>query len=195
MNVATGTFGTGIPKDCPDCKRELDYEFVSDGWNAKSMTKTFQERFEEITKNRTKMWNEMKKPEAKWQILWNQYLREKRKKGEMYGFYELKQTTKTSFPFSKIEIHQYDGLQATEKEGLVWKLSDEDRRQKPCDTICIPPLPSYIVIKFPDGYYVIRIGEIVKMREEGGISITQEMAKDKAERIIVLGNLTPTEVL
>jgi penicillin-binding protein-related factor A (putative recombinase) len=136
---------------------------------------------------------EMKKPEAKWQIIFNQYLREKRKKGEMYGFYELKQTTRNSLPFSKIEIHQYDGLQATEKEGLVWKLSDEDRRQKPCDTICIPPLPSFIVIKFPDAYYIIRIKEIVKLREGGGISITVQQAKDVAEKILVLDNLTPTQ--
>lgn len=128
----------------------------------------------------------MKKQEAKWQTIWNNYLREKRKAGEMYGFYELKQTVKNSLPFSKIEIHQYDGLQATEREGLVWKFSDEDSREKPCDAVCIPPLPSYIVIKFPDAFYVIRIGDIVKMREEGGISITQEMAKNKAEKIVKL---------
>lgn len=135
----------------------------------------------------------MKKPEAKWQIIFNQYLREKRKKGEMYGFYELKQTTTNSLAFSKIEIHQYDGLQATEKEGLVWKLSDEDRRQKPCDTICIPPLPSYIVIKFPGAYYIIRIKDIVKLREEGGVSITLLQAQALAEKILVLDNLTPTQ--
>ena len=35
MNIATGTFGTGIPEDCPYCKRELDYEVISQGWNAK----------------------------------------------------------------------------------------------------------------------------------------------------------------
>jgi hypothetical protein len=138
---------------------------------------------------------EMKKPEAKWQIIFNQYLREKRKKGEMYGFYELKQTTTNSLAFSKIEIHQYDGLQATEKEGLVWKLSDEDRRQKPCDTICIPPLPSYLVIKFPDAYYIIRIKDIVTIREMGGISITKYEAEKIAEKILVLGDLTPTQVL
>jgi penicillin-binding protein-related factor A (putative recombinase) len=132
------------------------------------------------------MWNEMKKPEARWQTIWNQYLREKRKKGEMYGFYELKYTSKNSLPFSKIEIHQYEGLQATEKEGLVWKLSDEDRRQKPCDAVCIPPLPSYLVIKFPDAYYIIRIKEIVKLREEGGISITIQQAKNIAEKILVI---------
>ena len=132
---------------------------------------------------------EMKKPEAKWQTIWNQYLRE----SKHLGFFELKQTNKDSFPFSKIEIHQYEGLQATEKGGLVWKLSDEDRRQKPCDAIAIPPLPSYLVIKFPDAYYMIRIGDIVKLREEGGISITLEQAKSIAERIVVLGKLTPTQ--
>ena len=35
MNVSTGTFGGGIPKDCPDCKRELIYVVISSGWNAK----------------------------------------------------------------------------------------------------------------------------------------------------------------
>ncbi len=136
---------------------------------------------------------EMRKPEAKWQTLFNQYLREMQKKGEMYGFYELKQTMKDSLPFSKIEIHQYDGLQATEKSGLVWKFSDDDMRQKVCDCVSVPPLPSYIVIKFPDAYYVIRIRDIVLMRENGGISITLEQASKVAERIIVLGKLTPTQ--
>ena len=122
------------------------------------------------------------KREAKWQTIWNQYLRE----SKIPGFFELKQTSKNSLPFSTIEIHQYDGLQATERSGLVWKLSDEDRRQKPCDAISIPPLPSYLVIKFPDAYYMIRINEIVKLREEGGISITLEKAQEVAEKVVRL---------
>lgn len=135
------------------------------------------------------IWDEYKpknpiKKEANWQILFNQYLREKQSKGEMYGFYELKQTIKDTFPFSKIEINQYDGLQATERAGLVWKLSDQDQRQKPCDTLSIPPLPSYLVIKFPDAFYCIRIKEIVKLRDSGMIGITQDEAKKRAEKII-----------
>ena len=36
MNVSTGTFGGGIPSYCPECKdKPLDYETISDGWNAK----------------------------------------------------------------------------------------------------------------------------------------------------------------
>jgi hypothetical protein len=124
----------------------------------------------------------MIKQEAKWQVMFNQYLREKK----IYGFFELKQTKADSFPFSKIETVQYEGLQATEKNGLVWKLSDEDRRPKPCDGFSIPPLPSYLVIKFIDGFYMIRFGKIVEMRDTGRISITKNEASQLAEKIIII---------
>ena len=120
------------------------------------------------------------KKEAKWQTVWNQYVREKK----LYGFFELKQTDTESFPFSKIETVQYDGLQATEKNGLVWKFSDTDMRPKPCDSVSIPPLPSYLVIKFADGFYMIRFCWIVKLREEGGISVSRSTAENLAEKII-----------
>lgn len=35
MNIATGTFGSGIPKKCPQCNCDLAYEVISDGWIAK----------------------------------------------------------------------------------------------------------------------------------------------------------------
>jgi hypothetical protein len=104
----------------------------------------------------------------------------------MYGYYELKQTTTYVISYAKLEIHQYDGLQATEKEGLVWKFSDEDQRQKPCDCMSAPPLPSYLVIKFPDAFYVIRIKDVVILREEGGLGITRDLAKKVAEKIVTL---------
>ena len=122
----------------------------------------------------------MKKKEAKAQIVWNQYVREKK----LHGFFELKQTDSESFPFSKIESVQYEGLQATEKNGLVWKFSDTDMRPKPCDSVGIPPLPSYLVIKFPDGFYMIRFQKIVDLREEGAISVNRSKAEILAEKII-----------
>jgi hypothetical protein len=79
---------------------------------------------------------------------------------------------------------QYDGLQATEKNGLVWKFSDTDMRPKPCDSVSIPPLPSYLVIRFLDGFYMIRFQKIVDLREEGGISISRSIAEKLAEKII-----------
>ena len=120
------------------------------------------------------------KKEAKWQIVFNQYLREKR----MYGFFELKYTESEIFAFAKIETVQWEGLQATEKNGFVWKLSDEDQRQKPCDCLSIPPLPSYLVIKFKPGFYIIRFQKIVDWRDDGKISISRVDAEKIADKII-----------
>lgn len=124
----------------------------------------------------------MKKSEAKWNTLLNQYLREK----GFYCFYELKQTEKEIFPFSKIEKVQWEGLQSTEKSGLVWKLSDETSRPKPCDGFNIPPQPSYLIIKFIGEFCFIRFSEIVKLRDEGVISITRAKAEDISEKIIYI---------
>jgi hypothetical protein len=41
MNIATGTFGYGVPKACPQCEfgrgftKEQFYDVISQGWNAK----------------------------------------------------------------------------------------------------------------------------------------------------------------
>ncbi|VDM15603.1 unnamed protein product [Wuchereria bancrofti] len=68
---------------------------------------------------------------------------------------------------------------AAEENGLVWKLSDEDSRQKPCDCLCVPALPAYLVVRFPEGlFYMIRIKDVVKIRDEGVISITEDKAQE-----------------
>jgi len=120
------------------------------------------------------------KKEAKWNTVLNQYFREK----QFYCFYELKQTMTDSFQFSKIEKVQWDGLQATEKNGLVWKWSDEISRPKPCDGASIPPLPSYLIIKFKDEFCLIRFEKIVKLRDQGVISISRSTAEKLSEKII-----------
>lgn len=124
----------------------------------------------------------MRKKEQGWNVILNQYLREK----QFYCFYELKQTDKDSFPFSKIEKVQWEGLQATEKNGLVWKLSDEISRPKPCDGFSIPPLPSYLIIKFKEEFCLIRFEKIVDLRNEGIISISRSMAEEISDKIIIL---------
>jgi len=122
----------------------------------------------------------MLKKEQKWQTILNQYFKEKR----LYGFFELKQTDKETFPFSKIEKVQWEGLQATEKNGLVWKLSDEISRPKPCDSFSIPPLSSYLVIKFKEEFCLIRFKKIVDLRDKGVISIKRSMAEKLSEKVI-----------
>lgn len=120
------------------------------------------------------------KHEARAQIEFGKYLRE----AKPFGYYELKHTDKEYFAFSKIEQVQYDGLQATEKHGFIWKLSDQDQRPKPCDSICTPPLPSYLVISFNKAFFFIRIKEIVDMKEAGKIAISQAEAMNIAEKIV-----------
>jgi len=124
--------------------------------------------------------NPVKERETKVQTVFNQYLRATK----MVGFFELKVTNLDRLAFSKIEKHQYEGLQATAKEGLIWKLSDEDQRQKPCDCLSIPALPSYLVIKFLDGFYIIRIEKIIELRDSGLIAISKAQAEQLAEKII-----------
>ena len=121
--------------------------------------------------------------EAALNTILNQYFREK----EFYCFYELKRTnSKDIFRFSTIEKVQWEGLQATEKNGLVWKLSDEISRPKPCDGFSIPPLPSYLIIKFSDGFYFIRFEKIIKLRDEDVITIKRSTAEIIADKIIKL---------
>lgn len=124
----------------------------------------------------------MKKREAKWNTILNQYLREKK----LYCYYELKQTITDKFIFSKIEKHQNESLIAMENNGLVWKFSDEDQRQKPCDGLFGPPLPSYLVIKFLDGFYFIRYEQIATMQQMGHKSINRDTAQAISQHIIKL---------
>ena len=125
----------------------------------------------------------MKKYEAQCNTILNQYFREKK----FYCFYELKQTgNKETFNFAKIEKVQWEGLPATERNGLVWKFSDEISRPKPCDGVSIPPLPSYLVLRFSDKFYFIRFEKIIALRDEGVISINRSKVEEIAERIIKL---------
>ena len=120
------------------------------------------------------------KREQKWNGVLNQYLREK----ELYCYYELKQTDTESFSFGKIEKVQWEGLQATERNGFVWKLSDEISRPKPIDGLSAPPMPSYLIIKFKKEFCLIRFDKIVNLRNEGVISISRSKAEEIADIII-----------
>lgn len=122
----------------------------------------------------------MRRSEATWNTILNQYLRERK----IYCYYELKQTATDSFAFAKIEKVQWEGLQATERNGLVWKLSDEISRPKPCDGFSIPPMPSYLIIRFIGEFVFIRFEKIIALRNEGAISISRSKAEGIADKII-----------
>ena len=81
-----------------------------------------------------------------------------------------------------MEEGQREGLPAAEANGLVWKFSDDDRRVKPCDCISAPPLPAYLVLRWGNTAYAIRIERILEMKQKG---ITEEEAREIAEKIVI----------
>lgn len=124
--------------------------------------------------------------ESRVNTILNQYLRETR----MYCYYELKVAKKDTFTFSKIETNQDEGLPALQKEGLVWKFSDEDSRKKPCDGGCLPPLPAYLVIYFESGSdrmcCFILYEKIQVLRALGDKSVSKESAMGLSTKIVYL---------
>jgi hypothetical protein len=126
----------------------------------------------------------MKKIEAKKNTQWNEYC----KKSKFYGFFELKQTSGDSFLFSKFESHQVTSLMTLNFYGLTWKLSDEDQRKKPCDSMCIPPLDSYLVIWFGKykSFVVIDIGKIAPMIVHKHKSISYKDALKISDKVVKL---------
>ncbi len=120
--------------------------------------------------------------ENKANTLVNQYLREARKTG-FYCYYELKVARGLYFYFSAIEEHQNESLPALTEEGLVWKLSDEDSRRKPCDGFSAPPLPAFLVIRFKKKFYFIHYSRILRMKQNGEKSISEEEADAISTRV------------
>jgi len=104
----------------------------------------------------------------------------------MYCYYELKVGRSGKFYFSNIETNQDEGLPALEAEGLVWKLSDEDSRKKPCDGFCTPPLPAYLVIKFKRKYYFVEYEKITTLKESGEKSIDEKTCAELSTKILTV---------
>lgn len=124
------------------------------------------------------------KREAKHTTVWNQYLRSiwDRKK---YIYYEMKQTTSDSFSFNNFEDHQLSDLQALENNGLVWKFSDQDQRLKPCDGASLPPLPTYVVIKYPKFFAQIRVDTFIMTKKKSEKkSLSSALAWKIAEKVV-----------
>lgn len=122
------------------------------------------------------------KREAKATTIWNKYCRASR----TYGIFELKQTTTDVFYLSNFEEHQLSSLLAVEQNGLVWKLSDADMREKPADVLSIPPLLAYVVIKFKTKFCMIPARKIVLAKASGHKYITEEQAEKLSTKVINL---------
>ena len=125
----------------------------------------------------------MTKHEAKWQTVFNKYLRETWP--QTAGFYELKYTSTEFFSYKSFEDHQLASLLVMSNGGLVWKLSDSDPRKKPCDCISIPAMNAYVVIKYPLAFVIIEINTFVSdMDDRGRKLLSYEHAQDIAFKVI-----------
>ncbi len=103
----------------------------------------------------------------------------------IYGYVEYKQTTKNTFNLSNFESHQLPSLSACQDSGLVWKLSDADPRQKPCDTLSLPPgMTSWIGIIYDDCCCFIYLDRILLLKDNGAKSITKEKSTELATYIV-----------
>lgn len=126
----------------------------------------------------------MIKSEAKFQTLFNHWLKAGRLKGT-YGAiaFELKHTRgKDSLPFSAVEDHQLDALVAvTTTRGLIYKISDESRGFKPFDCFMMWECQAFIVIKYPYFFVLITVDEFIQEKKRSKVkSLTDERAKEIA---------------
>lgn len=123
------------------------------------------------------------KREANAQSILTKYVEAMNKKG-IYFYYELKQTTKQTYDFS-FEEQQLSSLSALQRKGTAYKWSDQDQRQKPCDGASLPPLQSYVIIKYPKCFCIIGLDVFQRYAlESGKKSLPLTIAKEIAERIL-----------
>lgn len=118
----------------------------------------------------------MKKREANFQTIFNQYLRKKR----LVGFFELKDAKGDSLPFSAVKEHQLSGLISASNMGFVWKLSDEDSRQKPFDCFYASPANGYVVIKYGKVFYII-LAQTFELERD--LSTRKSLTKQRAKEL------------
>lgn len=106
----------------------------------------------------------MKKREADFGTYFRHWL----KANPMFsGAFELKQTTGKSMPFSDVQDHQIEALQAANsKHGILYKAPDDSRGIKPFDYFYLRNAPAWVVVKFPDAFHIISIGNFVAEKEK-----------------------------
>lgn len=100
----------------------------------------------------------------------------------IYGAIEYKQTKGNTIRLTDFQPHQIPSLEAFQQSGLVWKLSDADPRQKPCDTLSLPPgMTSWVGLIYDDRCCFIFVDRILGLK-----SITKEQAQELATYVVIL---------
>lgn len=97
----------------------------------------------------------MIKREASFTLLFRHWLRAN---PQISAAFELKQTQTDSISFSCLQEHQADALRAVKsRQGLLYKAPDDSRGVKPFDLFYLKDTPAFVVIKYPQSFYLIDI--------------------------------------
>lgn len=121
------------------------------------------------------------KREANFQITFNHWLKNVYKRT---GAFELKQTKTDSIPFSSVEVHQIQALQAVRHSTFVFKIPDAGY-QNPYDCYCMTEQPAYVVIKYPESFCLITIDQFVLESEQSKRrSLTSKRAREIAFLVV-----------
>lgn len=127
----------------------------------------------------------MQKKEAKFQTLFNHWLRANIKTLKGSGFaFELKDTRgKQYLSWDAVKSHQAAYLMAASGKGIIYKISDQSRGYKPFDCFMLKNAKSFVVINYPDFFCLIEIDLFVEARS---VSEAKSLTAPEARQIASL---------
>ncbi len=101
---------------------------------------------------------------------------------------EVKQTRTNRLPFSDVQEHQIDALQAASTYmGLLYKAPDDSRGVKPFDFFYMKNAGAWVVIKYPGQFSVIsKDAFLAEKKRSEEKSLTKERAEAIAWKTVVL---------
>jgi len=99
------------------------------------------------------------------------------------GAFELKLTKKKSIPFSAVKEHQINALWQVKNKKFIYKISDEDRRQKPFDCFMLNCADAFVVIMFyrrgQKTFYMIDIADfLIEKKTSTRRSLTEKRCSE-----------------
>jgi len=126
----------------------------------------------------------MKKPEAKFCAIYQQYLMSDKHNLPAHAWEAKHSRGKDNIPFADIEPHQIASLLASNSDkGLCHKISDMSVEQKPYDGFFYRNSPAYMIMAYTGTFYIISIHNLV---HEMSDSKRKSLTKDRAEQICII---------
>lgn len=99
---------------------------------------------------------------------------------------ELKIVKGKRMPFSAIKEHQWVALSNAKHRNMVYKIPDVGFDKKPCDMVILAGCEAYFVIMFyvrgQKTFYMVDIDTLIRFRDNGFHSITEEEILSLADR-------------